>query len=56
MGKRAKRLCDWKTGDLEKNLDDYRKLVRDARFVCRECGRAAAKRKTVCKPVPLDED
>lgn len=31
----------------------YKSLVKDAGFVCRICGRAAAKKVNLCKPVKL---
>ena len=31
----------------------YKALVRNARFMCRQCGRAAAKKENLCKPVKL---
>lgn len=32
---------------------EYRKLVKDPRYVCRICGRAAHDRKNLCRPEPL---
>jgi hypothetical protein len=40
-------------GYVKANLDDYKKLVRDAKFVCRQCGRIAAKERNVCDPENL---
>ena len=31
----------------------YRKLVREPKFVCKKCGRVAAKPRNLCKPVKL---
>ncbi len=46
-----KKLCaNVKNGALKDNLKEYKKLVADARHVCKKCGRAAAKPKTLCKP------
>ncbi len=39
---------------LKENLQEYKKLVRDARFVCKKCGRAAKDEERLCKPVSLD--
>ncbi len=33
--------------------EEYRELVRDGRFLCRMCGRVAAREKNLCKPVKL---
>jgi hypothetical protein len=34
--------------------DDYKMLVRGAKFVCKECGRVAALGKNLCAPVKLE--
>jgi hypothetical protein len=31
----------------------YKELVRDAKYLCRVCGRVAAKKANLCKPVKL---
>jgi hypothetical protein len=56
VGKRLKHLCDWKADDLAAKREAYRHLVREPRHLCRECGRVAAKRKQLCKPVPIEDD
>jgi hypothetical protein len=38
---------------LKKHFEEYRELVRDARFVCRKCGRVAHREKNLCKPTKL---
>ena len=35
------------------DLADYKGLVREPRYICRVCGRAAASEKNLCDPVPL---
>ncbi len=35
------------------NPEEYKKLVRNGRFVCKVCGRVAASDKNLCKPVEL---
>jgi hypothetical protein len=46
-----KHLCLLKNvGYVKRHLDDYKALVRDAKYVCRKCGRAAARKKNLCKP------
>ena len=35
------------------DLDEYKGLVQNAKFVCKVCGRAAAKEENLCAPVPL---
>ena len=33
--------------------EEYKALVRNAKFMCQQCGRAAAKKENLCKPVKL---
>ena len=35
------------------NPGDYKELVRDGKFVCKICGRVAAKEINLCKPAKL---
>jgi len=37
-------------------LDDIAPLVIGARFICKSCGRAASKKKYLCKPHKLPEN
>ncbi|MBN2106098.1 MAG: hypothetical protein JW832_01625 [Deltaproteobacteria bacterium] len=53
MGSKVKTLCELKKDCLKENLQEYKKLVRDARFVCKKCGRAAKDAERLCKPAPL---
>ena len=41
------------TGFVQKNLEDYKKIVKNAKFVCKNCGRVAARRENLCAPVAL---
>ena len=34
-------------------LDEMKKLIRDPKFICKKCGRVAAKEENLCEPVPL---
>lgn len=34
-------------------MDEVRKAVADARFICNKCGRVANKKKRLCKPKKL---
>ena len=34
-------------------LEEYKKLVRNPKYVCRQCGRAAAEAENLCDPVSL---
>jgi hypothetical protein len=40
-------------GYLKSNLEDYKKLVRNPKFICKNCGRAAANEKNLCLPEKL---
>ncbi len=44
-------LCKATKGDF--SLKKIRPLVRDARFICAKCGRAAASAKNLCAPKRL---
>ena len=48
----AKPLCELKKS-LAQDFDCFAELVVDATHVCRRCGRAANKKKLLCKPVKL---
>ncbi|MCF8069003.1 MAG: hypothetical protein K9L30_10495 [Desulfobacterales bacterium] len=41
------------TGFIEKNLEAYKKFVKDGKFVCKSCGRVAAKAENLCDPEAL---
>ena len=40
-------------GYINSNLEDYKKLVQNPKFVCKGCGRAAASDKNLCAPEKL---
>jgi hypothetical protein len=40
-------------GYVQSNLEEYKELVRDAKHVCKNCGRTAAKENSLCKPEKL---
>ncbi len=46
-----KHLCSLVAEGME--LADYKELVRNPKYICRICGRAAAGEKNLCDPVPL---
>jgi hypothetical protein len=37
-------------GYLVSYLNDYKKLVKNARFVCKKCGRSASNEANLCEP------
>jgi hypothetical protein len=40
-------------GFVKNNLEAYKKYVRNPQFVCKNCGRAAAKAENLCSPDAL---
>ena len=40
-------------GYMKDKFEDYKKLVKGAAFVCRQCGRAAAREENLCYPERL---
>ena len=40
-------------GYQQANTDEFKHLVRDAQFVCKKCGRVAAKKANLCVPIKL---
>jgi hypothetical protein len=40
-------------GYIESNLKDYKELVKDAKFVCKKCGRSADSDENLCQPHKL---
>lgn len=47
-------LCELEEdGSMREYFEDYKRLVRKGKYVCRRCGRAARKEKNLCKPEPL---
>lgn len=47
----SKKLCKLVSDDiLENDIKTYTKLVNEARFVCKKCGRVAKDEDNLCKP------
>ena len=55
MGDTPKELCKWKHEEYTKELPLLRRIVANPRYVCDKCGRAANKKKRLCKPQTLKE-
>jgi hypothetical protein len=50
----AKHLCYLNNiGFQNSNSGDYKNLVRNPKFMCKICGRVAARKSSLCKPVGL---
>ena len=50
-----KTLCKVDKQEIRDHLDEVAREVLAARFICRKCGRAAAKKRLLCKPVLIDD-
>ena len=49
-----KHLCFLRNiGSLTRDLEGYKKLVKDAKLMCTACGRAAASKENLCVPEKL---
>jgi hypothetical protein len=55
MADTGKNLCKWSKKTREKHLDELRDIVKQPTHLCAKCGRAAAGKKQLCKPVPLHD-
>jgi len=53
MASDSKSLCKWKSGDIKDGTGKFKKLVKDARYFCRKCGRSARQKRNLCKPEAL---
>jgi hypothetical protein len=40
-------------GYIKANFEKYKRLVQDAKFVCKDCGRVAARADNLCSPEKL---
>ena len=40
-------------GYIKDKFDDYKKLVKDGKYICKGCGRVAANEKNLCNPEKL---
>jgi len=50
----AKKLCALvRNGFLKEDAKAYKELLRDAKYMCKKCGRAAAKAKCLCKSTKI---
>jgi hypothetical protein len=53
MGKKPETICEWSQDDIAKDFGKLKKMVQNPQFVCKNCGRAAEKKKWLCKPKRL---
>ncbi|MBF0217364.1 MAG: hypothetical protein HQL30_10275 [Candidatus Omnitrophica bacterium] len=51
---KSKTLCEIaKKTNIKKKIENYAELVKDPGYVCVKCGRAAADKGNLCKPVKI---
>jgi hypothetical protein len=50
MSKKKKTLCKWDKGEIKEDFERLGRIVSRPRFVCRDCARAASKKKWLCQP------
>ena len=53
MGDKPKELCKWTREEYVREMELLCKAVKDPKYVCSKCGRAARKKKWLCKPEDL---
>ncbi len=46
-------LCDWSKRDIAQRTSELVEILRQPRFYCRKCARAACAQEYLCKPEPL---
>lgn len=56
MPKEIRTLCKWDKDEIKNSLKELKKIVREPRFVCRKCARAASEEGYLCKPEPLTKE
>lgn len=47
-----KHLC-FKVSNQATSLEEYKGLVKNAKYLCKHCGRVAAKAENLCDPMPI---
>jgi hypothetical protein len=53
MAKKEKKLCKWKEDRLTEKLDEFMDIVRQPKFLCKNCGRVADDKKWLHKPISI---
>lgn len=48
----GKHLCHL-VEDMGIDINEYKKLVRNAKFLCKNCGRVAATEENLCEPIKI---
>ncbi|GLS84999.1 hypothetical protein [Paraferrimonas haliotis] len=50
-----KAICKWSKSAYQTKFELLLTLVSDPKYICTKCGRAAAKKKVLCKPKAMSE-
>jgi len=50
----GEKMCAMTCCPCDLDLDEVKALVRNPKFICRTCGRVAAKEDNLCQPEPLE--
>jgi hypothetical protein len=53
LAEKIRELCKWKRDEYAAQLPKLREVVAQPRYLCEKCGRAARKKKWLCRPVEL---
>jgi hypothetical protein len=48
-------ICKLSKAEIQASLEVIAHEVRTARYLCRKCGRAASRKRLLCKPVPMPD-
>jgi hypothetical protein len=48
-------ICKLSKSEIHQSLEQLANEIRTARYLCRKCGRAAHRKRLLCKPVPLSD-
>jgi hypothetical protein len=47
---KKKTLCHWEKEEIRDKPEKYKKLIREPRYFCKRCGRAARDEDKLCRP------
>lgn len=46
-------ICKWKKDQIKSDMKLLKSIVKNPKFVCQKCGRAANRKQWLCKPVSI---
>jgi hypothetical protein len=55
MGKGNKHLCEWKKDEIKENINELKNIVRQPKYICLKCARAAKDSSYLHKPEELTD-